>query len=108
LNKSTLNRIKAIWKGELRELKEKAAVVDILASDKFTTLKEQYTKFNGARNMSYDEHGLLAVSKPQADRAVSAAANMLHCLGKARGELNDHPFGVRALDELAEAIKKTI
>jgi hypothetical protein len=109
LNKSTLNRIKAIWwKGELRELKEKAAVVDILASDKFTTLKEQYTKFNGARNMSYDEHGLLAVSKPQADRAVSAAANMLHCLGKAREELNDHPFGVRALDELAEAIKKTI
>jgi len=117
LNKSTVDRIKGIWKGQLRELKEKAAVVEILASERktkleskdFTILKQQYEKFNEARNMSYDEHGLLAVSQSQADCAVSSAANMLYCLvGKSIGELNDHPFGVKALDELAEAIKQNI
>lgn len=107
---------------ELEELRDKVQAVEGLAEQgslrplgldgseqgaKLKRLKALYSEFREVRNKSYEEHGLGKVSETEADLTIEAAREMMELVfpGSA-GQLEGHPFGVKAIDEVARGLQE--
>ena len=108
LDKRTENRILSGYV-ELRDREEVAQALaekGILDREQIRRLKELYDEFKDARNGSREEHGFSGVDEKQADCVIESVTSIMRLVfPKTVDELQNHPFGVKALQAIAEGLK---
>ena len=95
------------------ELRDRQEVADALAGkgclDRILIerLEDLYEKFRKVRNDSREEHGFGGVSELQANCVIESVKEMMAgVFPKSAKGLENHPFGVKALDEVAQDLRE--
>lgn len=101
----------------LRDLNVKSRLCRIMADrgalpnvkgDDIAEVEKHYLKIDSIRNEAYENHGLDAVWKPEADQVATRAAQILSVvMGRTEKEsdLVETPFGARAILDVADALE---
>lgn len=72
--------------------------------EKLKMLKARYNAFSGARNQSYEVHGLGGISESLAKETLDAVREMMRLIFP-ESRLAGHPFSPQALDKLAQGLR---
>ena len=94
---------------QLRNLAEQGELA-LLGSDSDTQkrnlkqLENHYNAFSGARNQSYEVHGLGGIRESLAQETLNAVGGMMKLVFPG-GSFANHPFSPKALDEIAQGLR---
>lgn len=108
LTRETERRVLA-GAAELRDRQEVAnalATRGVLDEAQIQELEKLYEEFRDVRNHSREEHGFGGVDEDQANRAIESVTKMMGLVFPvSTAQLMDHPFGVKALEEVAQGLR---